>query len=689
MVIYLKRMKIRYGFIAVILIVTMLAAPVAAFGSKSTVLTFTLNRQGRLVRTQDAYLPDRNITTLGLESPENIAFDQNDLLYIADTGNRRVVVFDTRADEVVREIRHDRFHSPRGVFVTPEGLLYVADSAAGIVFIFDDNGEYVRHFVAPETLAFGDADTPFMPYRIAVDVRGNMFIVSEGVADGIIQLSNEGEFLGFFASNQATLTFLQLLQDIFFTDRQREGLADRIPPTFSNVFADHRGVIYATAMGPALAMRGEALRRHDMAGRNTIETNVSTIDFIDLTVDGFGNIFVATASGFIFVYTNSGEFIFTFGTAGEPMDIAGHFRLLVSIAISSEGHIWALDGELGSLQSFTPTEYALSIFRAISLFNAGHYDASAYEWTEVLRYNQMSVLAHLGLGRSYLYQQQFQQARESFRLAGARTYYSNAFWEVRNIWLLDNLPIVLISVVVFFSIMSAIRHLDRKRVVRGFATKAHYAVMNARYLKNIMFAFSVARHPLDSFYYLKIGEKGSLAGATVHFILFFIAYMVFQTSRGFMVQMAEIADMDFNIIIGGFFGVFIIFVVSNYLVTSIKDGEGSISDIFKLLSYGLFPLTLTLLLVTLLSHGVTDNELFLLTFVMMFGVVWTVVIIWLGLQEIHNYSFGTTFKSLMITAGFMLICIVVLFNFIILFNEIFMFGDSIVREVYANVTGMY
>jgi len=606
----------------------------------------------------------------------------NDMLFIADTGNRRVMVFDTVTTEIVRYITFDGFSSPRGVFVTQDDLLFVADSGAEAIFIFTTYGEHIRSIFEPDDMPL--MEIPFAPVRIAVDGRGNMYIVGEGVFNGIIHISTEGEFLGFFASNQTQLTWVQRLQNIFFTQRQLEGLADRNPLTFSNVTVDARGVVYTTTTGPEEILGGNAVQRHDMSGRNTISNYISHPTMIDLVVDSSGLIFAANAAGFITVYTNSGDIIFWFGSAGSFFgheDIAGWFRNLQSIALASNGDIWVLDSGNATLQSFTPTEYTLGIYEAIRLFNRGLYEESGFHWEEVLRRNQMSVLAHNGLGRSYLYRQQFELAQHHFFLAGNQTYYSIAFWETRNIWLLNNLSVVLMLVIIIFVFSFVIRHFDKKRVVAGGIAKAKTAVMENRYLGPVMFAFSAARHPINSFYYMRRKEKGNYIGATVHFVLFFGAYMLYQTSRGFIVQFLSVENMDFVAIVGMFLGAFILFVVSNYLVTSIKGGEGGLGDVYKLVCYASLPMTITLIVGTLLSHVVTHNEIFLLGFLFWGGFAYFAAILWVGLMELHNYSFSTNFKSLIITACFMLIAVVVLYIVTILFGEVVTFLDSIRWEV--------
>ena len=88
-------------FLALIFTV-MAVLPVAA--SQATSYTYTMDDQSEMVRTQDAYLPDRTITDLGLSDPEDMIIDDNNQAYIVDTGNRRIVIFDLNTEKVVKVI---------------------------------------------------------------------------------------------------------------------------------------------------------------------------------------------------------------------------------------------------------------------------------------------------------------------------------------------------------------------------------------------------------------------------------------------------------------------------------------------------------------------------------------------------------------------------------------------------------
>jgi DNA-binding beta-propeller fold protein YncE len=668
-------------FTFLFLIITILSAlPVSA--AQSTTFTWALNRKDRFVRTQDAYLPERTVTGLMLKEPEDIFAAADGMLYISDGGNRRVVVYDTARDEVSREIRHEGFDRPRGIYVSAGLDLYVADSAAGAVFRFDKEGNLIQTFTRPYSAAFGD--TPFAPMRIAADNRGSLYIVGEGVSNGIIQLSVTGEFLGFFTTNLVNLTFIQLLQNIFFTEAQRANLQDRVPGTFSNVHTDARGIVYTVTMGRNAI---DNIKKHDMRGGNMfIDGLISSNSLSDVTTDGNGIIYVSDTRGWVFVYSPTGEHIFHFG-GYSPEDIAGLYSYLTAVAVEEDGTVWTLDFDRAYLQSYRPTEYTLTIYGSLSLFNEGRYLEAEEQWNTVLRYNQASVLAHDGIGKASLYMQKYDEARKHFELAGNREYYSQAFWEIRNRWLQGNLVWILSALAVSWFLLLIVKYADRCKSLSGVLSKTAGQMGLWWGVRDVKFALLIMRHPIDGFYDLKHKIKGNYAGASFLMLTLFSAMMLHQTSKAYILRTTAVEDINLAALIGGFLGVVFLFITCNYLVTSINDGEGSIGDIFKMTAYASFPLSISFILVTVLSYALTFNEIFLVTFLLTAGVAWFCVIFYLGLQEIHNFNFRNTIKNILFTAGFILIAIIALLILTILFQQITQFIEALGRELFYFATG--
>jgi len=680
------RKRIRLTLAAMLAFATILAlwgSGITAEASQATSYTYTMDEKGNLTRTQDAYLPDQTITDLGLNDPADLFVDGDNMLYIADSGNRRVVKYSIGTGQIAGILTHEEMTNPRGIYVTKTGDIYVADPSAKKVFRFDRNFNLLESFGRPDSPTF--ADTPYEPHKVAVDNGGNLYIVGEGVYSGVIQLSYGGEFLGYFTVNKTRLSFIQAIQNAIFTRAQLENLVDRVPPTFSNIFIDHNGVVYTTTMGE----NRDGLKKHDTAGRNMFKKPVwgGYGSMTDVYVDDYGIIYTSSHDGYVEVYSGAGEFIFEFGSYVLDLDVSGLFSSLPAVAVDKDRTIWTVDGDKGYLQSFKPTDYALMVYNAIGLYENGLYEEAMEQWNEVLRLNQMSVLAHNGVGKAYLHAQMYEEAMEHFKVSGDRDYYSQAFWEVRNRWLQDHLPGIVAVVAPVWLASFLIRHFDKKGRIRKIRRTFTGKVSNVVVLKDVLYAFRIPKHPLDRYYDIRVGKSGSVIGATILYGLFFIIYMIYLTSKGFIYQKTAVEDMDINAIVLGFFTILGLFVICNYLVTSIKDGDGDFKQVYMTPAYGLIPVMISMVVVTVASYGLTDNEAFLLTITLWIGIVWSVITIFVGFMTIHDYTVRENMASLILTVIFMMIAAIIALIIIIMWDRLYGFLQTLVKEMTRNVFG--
>ena len=648
--------------------------------SSTTTYTYAIDRKGFFVVTQDAYLPHRTILDLDLDSPEDVFIDENDNLFIADTGNRRIVVYSSETDEILYEITHPDFSSPRGVFITEDNELYVADSSAEAVFRFNVDGTFIEKFTKPTSASF--EATSFNPKRIAVDNQNNMFVIAEGVFNGIIQLSDSGEFLGYFATNKVNLTAKQLWENFFLTEVQRDQLGDRNPVNFSNVFVDDKGIKYSTSLGTNI----DNLKKHNTDGSSNINSDFGfDLGLVDVYTDSQGIIYTASDSGLINVFTSDGSFIFTFGSSNENEDVSGLYSDLTSIAVDSKGGIWTLDANKSFIQSYIPTEYSTGIYDALTLYKEGKYEEAVTEWENVLKLNQLSVLAHNEIGRNLYSQGEYEESMGHFILSGNRYLYSQSYWEVRNASLQSNLPFILLSFIAILIGYYSVKFTNKKYHYLTEPANKIKKVGQIRMVNDVLYMFNLIKHPLDSFYYIKKKSKGSYKGATIIYGLLFVSYLIFVTSKGFIYQSVEASDMDLNAIVLGFFAISLLFIYSNHLVSSINDGEGSLGEIYKGVMYALLPAIVSLLLVTFLSYYFTFNEVFILSTLLNTGLIWTLLLIFLAIQELHNYTIRNSIKSILLTLLFMII-IMILFAFIqIMGDQLIQFVVGLIKEVFRNV----
>ena len=75
--------KVLYGLLVLCLAVQIISPAVMVEASQTTTYTYTVvdepkgDGKSHLARTQDAYIPERTITELGLNSPSDIFIDKN------------------------------------------------------------------------------------------------------------------------------------------------------------------------------------------------------------------------------------------------------------------------------------------------------------------------------------------------------------------------------------------------------------------------------------------------------------------------------------------------------------------------------------------------------------------------------------------------------------------------------------
>ena len=114
---------------------------------------------------------------------------------------------------------------------------------------------------------------------------------------------------------------------------------------------------------------------------------------------------------------------------------------------------------------------------------------------------------------------------------------------------------------------------------------------------------------------------------------------------------------------------------------TINDGEGKLKDIYCSFVYSFGPYLVILPFVFLLSHIVTYNEEFFVSFGTLFMFVWVAVLIVISVREINNYTVGETVKIILLTLFTILIVCLLAFILYVLWAQVLDFVQSFVREV--------
>jgi sugar lactone lactonase YvrE len=142
-----------------------------------------------------------DVITDAMAEPGGIAIDtRNRFLYVADTELDQVLVYDADTLKLLRKIgtagqKHTLttpgdFSKPAGVAVDAEGNLYVADTWNNRVEIFDADGQFIRTFGKS-----GDGPGYFSrPKGVAIDSDGHIW-VADGMQDRVQVFNKDGQLL--------------------------------------------------------------------------------------------------------------------------------------------------------------------------------------------------------------------------------------------------------------------------------------------------------------------------------------------------------------------------------------------------------------------------------------------------------------------------------------------------------------
>ena len=189
------------------------------------------------------------------------------------------------------------------------------------------------------------------------------------------------------------------------------------------------------------------------------------------------------------------------------------------------------------------------------------------------------------------------------------------------------------------------------------------------------------RHPVDGYYYLKRGEAGSVLSATVMYLLVFIVYVADTMGRGFIFSFSDGNATGIALMGSAFFLLCGLFVIGNYLVASINEGEGSLKNIYMMLPYALSPYLVITPFVVIASYILTQNEAFILYFAWLVALVWSVALIFIGVREDHAYTFMETLKNILLTLFFIVIALILMAVMYLLWSQVFAYFRDTVMEV--------
>ncbi len=648
------------------------------------------------VAVPNAYLPTDNLSAVDLgvrlRSPEDLFCDDEGNCYVVDSKLDTLYAFDKDWNlryTIDRNAPEEaRLFMPYGVCVL-DGQLYVADKGNKRIAIYSAaDGSYIRSIDKLNGAILGD-DFVFSPQKLEVSENGSIYVVADGALEGIIEISYNGDFYGYIGSNKTTVSAFELLWRRIFTEEALEKLTRVVPIEYYNIAMDEQGMIYTVTAASEVDSRVKKLNPSGdnvlIEGEMKVEGDywyeTSPSNFVDIAPGNNGDYYILDSNeGRVFAYDEQGNLLYLFGDSGT--DQLGSFT--DPIALETRGdEVLVLDRGTAAVTVFGITDYARLLNEAQATYRAGEYETSYEQWSEILKLNGNFSLAYDKAGYCQYRMHNWEKAMELFAAGGATEQYSRALEKHRQELLSANFGwVVLALAVVVGGIALLVIRRIRKRAKLSIVDTYYVADSQEPFLKkHFKMAYDTMFHPVDNFWNMRFEKRGSMLAATMFIFLFFLVTIFNRQMRGFIFNPDYGTYLDLGQELRSVAILFALPLISNWSVTTLMDGKGSARDIYCVMGYSLLPTLILIPLVAIVSQGLTLNELAYVNIVDGIAYGWTLLLMVIGIKEVHQYSWLKTICTLLLTVVAAAIILFICLLFFSLLQEIMGFVYSIQKEI--------
>ena len=710
--------KILCTFCAILMVLTACCITASA---GSAYQTYVYDVYGEALYSPDAYTAINSVGSdyMGLEvpieNPGDMVTDEAQNVYIADTGNNRIVVLDRyyKVNFTIDEFSNDqgvpdRLTAPQGVFVSEPNekygkLIWVCDTGSNRIVVFDEFGNFQRIVEEPESSLF-DQDSVYKPVAIAVDSYNRLYVVSSTTYQGVIVMTDEGEFTGFIGAQAVQMSAWEIIWRRFQTKEQREASEQKVSTEFNNISINkNKGLVYVTtstieesAVSGAITGKDkkgtnspvkllnangtEIMRRNgfwmpageiDFSSRSTDEiTGVSTIIDAAVGPEDTWSI-IDEKRNRIYTYDFDGNLLFAFGDNGTML---GNLGSIEAIAYQ-DTNMLILDKTNDNITVFQRTEYGNILLQAIAAESTQDFDLAINLWTDVLKRNSNFDSAYVGIGQAMYRNKDYANSLTYFESAYDTDNWSNSYKELRKEWMSTYFLLLLLLIValivgisLFFKWMAKIN----KRVATSGKKRT--------FGQEIAYGFHIILHPFDGFWDLKHEKRGSVRGA-IFFIVLAIATFYYQAiGQGYLLDpfasLASVWAQVFGVLVPLF-----LFVLANWCLTTLFEGEGSFKDIFVAAGYCLLPIPLLVIPTTIYSNFCISTETDIIGFISSFAFIWLGLLLFFGTMVTHDYSMGKNIITVIGTVVGMVFIMFLAVLFTTLVGKIVGLVTNIVDEI--------
>lgn len=666
--------------------------------------TYIYNSESEPVAIPEAFEVSRIVTgdaldTGGFHTLSDLCYNGGGYIFLCDGGNNRVIAVNTEwetvavVSEFIYNGEPESFNGPQGIWAD-ERQVYVADTGNSRIVAFDFDGSALRVrkiFDRPEIRAL-DGDYTYSPSRLTVDATGRMYVVAAGINQGLLCLDENGDFQNFLGAPQVELNLLEMLWRKIATKEQLARMESYVPTEYSAVTMDSYGFLYVASKtsnsvpagklnsdGDNVLPEPKAKYYGDYAYLSERDSSYMP-HFSDIALCSTGRIgediyFLLDSNvGKIYAYTEDGYLLYAFGVNSQQKGGFSNASAIeyVPSADNSYGTLVVTDSLKGTVTVLKETDFSCRVRNALRLYNLGSYEEAGAAWGDVLNTASGYTLATIGLAKIDLQKKNYGSAMERLKVIREHDLYSDAFSYWRDDFVRDHFIILFLGAAAVIVLIVIIRKAFRTK--RGIIKRAY----DSQICEGYRYGSYAMLHPFDGFWDLKHEKRGNMKSAALMYVLFFAVYALRLQFGGYVVT--GTVSSETNVLYHVFMLLLpiIMWIAANWCFTTLMDGKGTVKDIIIATGYALKPYIIFGLPMLLLSNILTASEVPFYHIFDALILAWVLFLLFSGLMMTHDYSFG---KSILTTVLILVgICLIIF---------ILLLAVSIAQNVYQFIYNIY
>ncbi len=624
---------------------------------------------GEEVPAPNAYELERSVraSDLGLDSLASMSdiFYRNGKIYITMTGKVVITDSDFTHGEIIstykRGSQDSAVKNPTGIFVTKDNHIYIAEQDAGEIVEFDENHNFVRAIGRPDITGL---TFTYAPTKVVVDEVGRIYVKAKSIYEGIIELSPEGEFNRFVGANEVNPSITDRFYRMIATEEQISRMQLWLPTDYSDLALDKDGFLFATVNDSSSS---EPVRKLNSKGKDVMPesdfeprpmgdfkagSSLSLLSSVACAEDGRFAVLDVNNSR-VFVYSEDAHLMYILGGSGRTK---GNLNSPIDLAFMND-KILVVDLVTQTIEVYQETEYGALINSALNDQASYNYEAAYEKWNDVLKINPNFYYANLGIAKYQLRQGMYQRAMENFEKGGVRNYYSIAYSYVRDNWMNNNFARIISIIALIVVLVIAKKIYSHFRPKQGPLKGKVWDILRKIKYEAVTWPMKVFSTPFKAFDAVKMDKDGSVVMCVIILIAFAWVSLIKERYTGFLVAFVDKDNINPVMVMASAVLPYLIFIVSSWAVGVLVNGKGNMVDIFKVISYSLYPVVILNLVGTLLSNIVTEDEAALVSGIFVVAYVFFVFYAFIGLIMVHQYTFTKNVGAILLSFVAMLIIV--------------------------------